>query len=62
MKGYPLDRIYEEVAFLAYYFHWEHDTIMNLDHEERRRWCEEVSRIHKLQNRDSREVPLESIY
>ena len=45
--GYPLDRIYEEVAFLAYYLHWSHDSILNFPHEERRRWCQEVSRINK---------------
>ncbi|MHC1599760.1 MAG: DUF6760 family protein [Candidatus Methanospirareceae archaeon] len=46
MEGYPLDRIYEEVAFIAYHFHWSHETIMDLEHRERRRWCEEISRIN----------------
>ena len=45
--GYPLDRIYEEVAFLAYYLHWCHDDIMTLEHGERRKWCEEVSKINR---------------
>jgi hypothetical protein len=27
--------------------HWPHDQIMNLPHTERKRWCEEVSRINK---------------
>ncbi|MEA1867058.1 MAG: DUF6760 family protein [Thermodesulfobacteriota bacterium] len=39
--------MYEEVAFIAYYFHWRHDEIINMPHSERRRWCEEVSRINK---------------
>lgn len=47
MIGYSLDRLYEEVAFIAYHFHWDHETIMNLEHMERRRWCEEVSKINK---------------
>jgi hypothetical protein len=42
----PLDRIYEEAAFLAYHLHWSHDEIMGLEHRERRRWCEEVSKIN----------------
>jgi hypothetical protein len=46
MTGYPLGRIYEEVAFLAYYLHWSHEEIMLLDHGERRKWCEEVSKIN----------------
>ena len=45
--GYPLERIYEEVAFIAYYLHWPHDDLMQLPHGERRRWCREVGRINK---------------
>jgi len=45
--GYPPERIYEEVAFLAYHFHWDYDTLMGLEHRERRKWCEEVSSINK---------------
>ena len=47
MIGYPLDRIYEEVAFIAYYFHWPFEQVMNLEHRERKQWCEEISRINK---------------
>jgi hypothetical protein len=35
------------MAFLAYYLHWSNDELMQLDHSERRRWCEEVSAINK---------------
>jgi len=52
MIGYPLDRLHEEVAFLAYHFHWDYDTIMNLEHRERMLWCEEVSKINKKLNGD----------
>lgn len=45
--GYPLDRLHEEVAFIAYYFHWPCDEVMNLEHSERRRWCEEISKINR---------------
>jgi len=44
---YPLDRLYEEVAFIAYYFHWDYRDILEMEHRERQRWCEEVSRINK---------------
>lgn len=50
MTGYPLDRLHEEVAFLAYHFHWDYGTIMNMEHRERLRWCEEVSKINKKMN------------
>lgn len=47
MTGYPLDRIYEEVAFIAYHLHWSFEEIMNMEHAERQRWCEEVSKINR---------------
>jgi hypothetical protein len=50
--GYPLDRLYEEVAFLAYYFHWDYQTVLNIEHRERQRWCEELSKINKKLNGD----------
>jgi hypothetical protein len=50
MMGYPLDRIYEEVAFIAYHFKWSHEEIMEMEHGDRRRWCEEISKINRRQN------------
>lgn len=47
VKGYPLDQIYEEVAFLGYYMHWDYDKVLNMEHAERRRWCEEAGKINK---------------
>ena len=34
--GYPLDQLHEEVAFVAYHFHWPHEEIMALEHADRR--------------------------
>ncbi|MFH5187477.1 DUF6760 family protein [Paenibacillus sp. TAB 01] len=50
ITGYPVDKIYEEAGFIAYYFHWPHDEIMSMEHRERRQWCEEISRINKKMN------------
>lgn len=47
MTGYPLDQLYKEVAFIAYYFHWKHDEIMEMPHADRKKWCEEISQINK---------------
>jgi len=47
MKGYPLGRLYEEVAYIAYHFHWPLQQILELEHGERRRWIEEVARINR---------------
>jgi hypothetical protein len=46
VTGYPLARLYEEVAFIAYYFHWNYDDVMLMPHAERRKWCEEISSIN----------------
>jgi len=48
--GYPSRNLYEEVAFIAYYLHWPHEQIMELDHLERQRWVAEVSNINKRLN------------
>ena len=48
--GYPLPALYEEVAFVAYHFHWPVDSILNMAHADRRRWVEEISAIHKRRN------------
>ncbi|MGI6778045.1 MAG: DUF6760 family protein [Acetivibrionales bacterium] len=53
---YPEKRLYEELAFLAYYLHWSHEQIMNLEHRERRRWCEEVSKINKKLNEEPENI------
>jgi hypothetical protein len=50
MMGYPSDRLYGEVAFIAYYLHWPHEQVMLLDHRERQRWVNEVSRINTQLN------------
>ena len=51
---YPQERLYQEMAFLAYYLHWSNEDLMELDHWERRRWCREVSAINKNLSGDSR--------
>lgn len=47
MRRYPLDALYEELAFVAYHFHWSRETLLALEHRERRRWVEEVSSINR---------------
>lgn len=48
--SYPLDQAAREVAFIAYYFHWPREEILDLPHRERRRWVEEISRINREVN------------
>lgn len=37
----------EEVAFVAYHFHWPMSDILELEHADRRRWVEEISSINR---------------
>ncbi|MGQ9674631.1 MAG: DUF6760 family protein [Chloroflexota bacterium] len=46
MAGYPLDRLYEEVAYIAYHFHWPLEEILELEHAERQRWVEQIAAIN----------------
>lgn len=47
MRAYPVKLLYEEMAFIAYHFHWSQREIMQLEHCERRRWCKEISAINR---------------
>jgi hypothetical protein len=50
--SYPLNSLYEEVAFIAYHFHWPHDQIMTLEHGDRRQWVESISGINRRMNEE----------
>jgi hypothetical protein len=44
---YPLERITQEVAYIAYHFHWPKAEILEISHLERHRWVQEISRINQ---------------
>jgi hypothetical protein len=48
--GYPIALIHEEAAFIAYHFHWGLAEILDLEHDERRRWVREISAINRTIN------------
>ena len=49
---YATDRLHEEVAYVAYHFHWELDALLDLEHADRRRYVEEIGRINtRMQQR-----------
>ncbi len=59
----PVDQIYREAAFIAYYFHWSLKEILELEHDQRRRWCEEISRINReLSSADNGESGRRNIF
>lgn len=47
MIGRPPDQLFEEVAYIAYHFHWDRDTIFDMTHAERRRWVDEIAAINR---------------
>ena len=47
---YPLQQLEEEVAFVAYYLHWDHEQIMQMEHIDRRKWVHQVSNINQRLN------------
>jgi hypothetical protein len=50
VTGYPSDRLFEEVAYIAYHFHWPYDQVMAMEHQERRQWVLEVAKINQRLN------------
>jgi hypothetical protein len=45
--AYPIDRVRDEVAFVAYHMHWSLEEILDLSHRERVEWVGQVSKINK---------------
>ena len=44
---YAADRLFEEVAYVAYHFHWTFDDIVDLEHPLRQRFVDEIGRINR---------------
>ena len=43
---YAPDRLHEEVAYVAYHFHWPLDDILDLEHPDRRRYVGEIAKLN----------------
>jgi hypothetical protein len=41
------DRLYEEIAYVAYHFHWSLDDILDLEHPVRKRFVAEIAKINR---------------
>ncbi|MGA1871568.1 MAG: DUF6760 family protein [bacterium] len=48
--------MFEEVAYIAYYFHWPYDQVMSMEHLERQQWIAEVAKINTQLNDAMKEV------
>lgn len=49
---YAPDRIYEEVAYVAYHFHWPLNDILDLEHPQRLRFVGEIAGINDRLNQE----------
>ena len=49
---YDTDRLFEEIAYIAYHFHWPLDEILDLEHPLRRRFVEEIARINRRRSEE----------
>jgi Family of unknown function (DUF6760) len=47
MTAYASDRMFEEIAYVAYHLHWPLDDILDLEHPLRQRFVEEIGRINR---------------
>ena len=43
---YGADRIYREVSYVAYHFHWPLDDLLDLEHRERLRYVDEIAELN----------------
>lgn len=55
---YPSERLLEEVAYLAYHFHWSYPHVMNMEHWERQQWVSQVAKINQQINQQADNNPL----
>jgi len=42
---YALPRLREEIAYVAYHFHWSLEDILDLEHHDRRRYTGEIASL-----------------
>ncbi|HCX84600.1 MAG TPA: hypothetical protein DHV14_05575 [Micrococcales bacterium] len=44
---YAPDRLYEEVAYVAYHFHWPLADILDLEHPDRARYVAQIAALNR---------------
>ncbi|MDX3646170.1 hypothetical protein P1P70_43705, partial [Streptomyces sp. MB09-02B] len=42
---YATDRLHEEIAYVAFHFHWSFEEILDLEHHDRRRYTEQIASL-----------------
>jgi hypothetical protein len=44
---YATDSLFEEIAYVAYHFHWPFQEILDLEHPVRRRFVDEIAGFNR---------------
>jgi hypothetical protein len=44
---YAAEQLYEEVAYVAYHFHWSLGEILDLEHADRKHFVNEIASINR---------------
>ena len=42
---YAAESLFEQVAYVAFHFHWSREEILDLEHAERLRYVEQIGRL-----------------
>lgn len=52
----PPKELYRQLSFISYYFHWELETVLDLPHLEREKFCREISQINRQANGEAKNL------
>lgn len=52
----PPGELYRQLSFISYYFHWALDTVLELPHLEREKFCREISKINREASGESKNL------
>ena len=47
---YATERLFEEVAYVAFHFHWSLDEILDLEHADRQHFVRQIAGINRRLN------------
>jgi hypothetical protein len=53
MVTYAIDTLLDEVAYVAYHFHWPQSEILDLEHPDRQRYVEQIGRFNSADHEQS---------
>ena len=49
---YATDRLFEEVAYVAYHTHWSFEELLDLEHPDRHRIVAEIDQLNRRAQED----------